>query len=192
MFYIIFGTVWTAFTCLIGVVMTCSDGITINDVYIEDPTFADLIPVYLFLAIFLAVGIFILSKGLKIILTNAKTKRLGEERFAVITDIQETGTYINDRAELKAILLVANDFGGTDRYEEILRMKDDYEIGDFVIVQQYKADVNIVSIISETTIPYDKLDTLKKDANIRDCNGNDDDINKEVIIINGKRYIQED
>lgn len=192
MFYIIFGTVWTAFTCLMGVIMTCSDGITINDVYIEDPTFSDLIPVYLFLAIFLAVGIFILSKGLKIILTNAKTKRLGEERFAVITDIQETGTYINDRAELKAILLVANDFGGTDRYEEILRMKDDYEIGDFVIVQQYKTDVNIVSIISETTIPYDKLDTLKKDANIRDYNRNDDDINKEVIIINGKRYIQED
>ena len=204
MFYLIFGGLWTGFTALMAFIfLGTDDGITINDVYIEDPTFSDLIPLYIFFAIFFAVGFFMLYKGLKVVFNNIQTKRLGVERYAIITDIRETGSYVNGRPELKAIMCVADDeYGGVNIYEESIGFKDcEYKIGDFLIVQQYKTDVNIIQSISESTVPFDKADLLRQESRIAPKDTFDShsrygspsevsNIEEEVIIINGKKYVQ--
>lgn len=48
-----------------------------------------------FFTIFLPQGIFLLVKGLKKVIKNKKTKKLGAECFAMIEGIYLTGTYMN-------------------------------------------------------------------------------------------------
>ena len=202
MFYLIFGGVWTGFTGLLAFIFLGTDGgITINDEYIENPTFGDLFPLYIFFAIFFAVGIFMLYKGFKIIFNNIKTNKLGTERYAIVIDIRETGSYVNDRPELKAIMYVADDdFNGVNIYEEIIGLKEpEFDIGDFLIVQHYKNDVNIIQSISENIVPFDKAELLRTQSGINQkqtsslndkYDYSNENIEEEVIIINGKKYVQ--
>ena len=201
MFKLKFGIIWTLFTGAIGAVFLVtinnSGGITINDRYVQNPTLSDLWPLYLFLGIFITIGIALIASGVKTVIANSKTNKYGIERYGYITDILPTGSYVNNRPELKAIVTVIDDdFGNTNTYEEIIGFDcNKYNVGDYIKVKHYENDINILHTLREDQVPYDKLDILS-DKNIKENAtysnyGNPNqhkEIEEEVIIVNCKKY----
>ena len=203
MFELLFGSLWTGITLIIGIVffVTIKNGgeIIINDEVVENPTFSDLWFLYVFLGIFLLIGLIFLYKGMKKLLANVKTQCIGKETYAIVYDIQETNTYVNDRPVYKALMRAIIDGSFTESFEETIGLDyNKYTIGEFLLVKFHKDDANIICSLHESDVPIDKRELLREHAMLdekKDENHNtqfQNSPNEEYIIINGKRYKQID
>ena len=168
---LIFGLIWTAITfiCTLPVL------------------FEGEIGVMLFLSIFWIIGIYLIKSGLKEIRTNKATDDFGEECFGIITDIYETGTYVNSVPELKAELKAyIPSLGRTISAAEKIGLADkvtEYDIGTYVLLKYYNGDVNIVYSVDEMILPADAKLELSQAAPQQTSI-------QDTIIIDGVEYVR--
>lgn len=190
MFELIFGLVWTAFTILVGAAFGTS--MSSNGVSANNNSFFVLGVLFLFIA----VGIFLIIKGAVKLFKNSQTNKYGVERYALIEDVVPTGSYLNNKPELKAKMCVVMKYDETEEFEEVIGFNPICDVGDFVLVKQYNGDVNIIKVLTENEIPYDKKEILLK--NKSSCAekrighytspADLEDVEGEFIIINGEKY----
>lgn len=168
---LIFGLIWTTITfiCTLPVL------------------FEGEIGVMLFLSFFWIIGIYLIKSGLKEIRTNKATDNFGEECFGIITDIYETGTYVNDVPELKAdIKAYIPSLLETISVSEKLGLAHkagEYDIGTYVLLKYYNGDVNIVYSVDEAILPADAKYELEKIAPQKTSV-------QDTIILDGVEYVR--
>ena len=193
MFNLIFGIVWTLFSSIFFVVFfgvsfsnTSSNGevgIHFNSEFI--------IP-FLIMCLFVGVGIFLIVKGARKVIKDSKTKKYGIPCYGVIQNLQQTGAYINEQPEYKAILDVVNPNTNTvEQIEEIVGFNyNKFPIGSFVICKYYEGDINFEHKIEPSDVPSSyrevlKPVTYKSEIGYSDIVFSDD---REYVTIDGVKY----
>ena len=192
MFYLVFGAIWICFMGVFTYAFYGTDGpVSVNGQPISHEEFVEMVEPALFLAIFWLVGLIMLFIGIKKLLTDGKTRRLGYDTFGVITDIHRSGTRVNGRSLLNASVAIITQDNVVETYiENIGFNKKNYQYGDYVKIKHYQKDINILEHALEYEIPHYHLEILQKHSpikNYEDC-AYDDMSDGEVIVINGKRY----
>ena len=166
MFELMFGIIWMAITGISTVVILQTGALTDG--------LAPFLSMSVFMLIFWGVGIYMLKRGLKKVIANAKTNAHGIETFGVILTIDETGCYVNDRPQLQAEVLVVTEGKELNRYTEVIGFDwNKYHEGQLLKVKHYQNDINVIGAAVEAEIPYDILVMLTnsqpntaKDGNI--------------------------
>ena len=171
MINLIMGLIWTSMT-LIFTIPILLDG---------------QILAMLFISIFWIVGIYLIKTGLQEVRTNKATDNFGEECFGIITDIYETGTYVNSVPELKAELKAyIPSLGRTISAAEKIGLADkviEYDIGTYVLLKYYNGDVNIIYSVDEMILPADAKLELSQVAPQQTSV-------QDTIIIDGVEYVR--
>ena len=90
MFYLIFGTFWTAITAVITIVFYNAEGVTVNGVWTPADEFAEMLAPKLFLGIFWAVGLIFLFVGIRKIVRNMSDKYRAEDRGIKIIELEDS------------------------------------------------------------------------------------------------------
>lgn len=160
---LIFGIIWTVFTGVMGILIINSSGtMIVNGVEVSrNDTGAMMIPI-IFIGVFILIGIILIVVGLKKVLKDIATSKNGIETYGVVIDISETGTRVNGRPELKAVVMVIMEYGHMERFEEIIGFDySKYPYGEYLKVKQYKDDINIIDRIDGSLIPYSQLEMLE-------------------------------
>ncbi len=150
MFKFKFGLLWTAFVTPVFIICLVVPG--------EQRGGVDMSPLlFIVLSLFEFIGLFFLISGLKTIIKDKKTKRNGMPCYGVIKDIEETGSYSNNKPEYKAIIYFVNpETFQAEKIEEIIGFDPDkYSINSCILCKYYQGDVNIERIVSENEIPSD-------------------------------------
>lgn len=163
MFEFTFGLIWTAFTAFAMWAFT-SPGGTAG----QSGTGV----AWVILILFLVIGIFLMIKGLKRIVTDAMTGVKGVPINGVVVDVLETGAYSNGRPQLKArIMAIMPDRTVREFYEVIGFNYNKYKLGECVNLKYYKNDVNIVGLKADNQLTYDELETVERIRNENGCTG---------------------
>lgn len=150
MFELMFGIIWMAITGISTIVILQSGALTDG--------LAPFLSMSVFMLIFWGVGIYMLKRGLKKVIANAKTNAHGVETFGVILTIDETGCYVNDRPQLQAEVLVVTEGKELNRYTEVIGFDwNKYHEGQLLKVKHYQNDINVIGAAVEAEIPYDTL-----------------------------------
>lgn len=192
---LIFGIIWTTFTCLF-IVIFLGGSIQNNTILNHgEPGFyfepAMIIPAGMML-IFLVIGIAFIIVGLKKIIKDSMTKKHGVPCYGIIQDVDETGTYVNGQPEYKATLDIINpNTNQTEKIEEIVGFNQNkYPIHSYVLCKYYKGDINFERIIQPNELPSNYLDLLKpidyiSSAAYPNIEFSED---REYVTIDGVRY----
>ena len=116
----------------------------------------------------------------------------------MVTDIYESGTYVNDNPEWKSDFKVIDKNGNLVDCSEIVGFNENkYPVGSFVKVKYHNGDINILEAVSESQISNMVLLDYKKvfDAEIANENLKRNNIPNvsstycaEIIVINGIKY----
>lgn len=166
-----FGIVWTVFMAIFTLVfVSAGEGLNIS--------------LALFLALFWAIGIFLMVKGIKKVKANRNTEKLGEECYGMVNRIYPTGTRVNNRPEWQAEFVVYIPSKDSIEYiSEVIGFdRRKYLPRSFVKCKYYQNDINIEGSIDFNTIPLNiqpKFDGVKDHF---DIDGED------VITVNGEKY----
>lgn len=172
MFELCFGIFWCLITLLCTIpIFKSSEGI---DLFI-----------ILFIGIFWVVGIFLLVKGLKKVITNHNTETLGEECYAMISNIYPNGNRVNGAPEFNADFLVYVSSKNTiEQVSESIGFKAfKYQLNTFIKGKHYNGDINIKETIDYNSIPLNirpNFDHL--------ISNNTNQIAEDIITINGVKY----
>ena len=171
MFDLIFGLFWTIFSSLIffPLLFTDDSEVTLGLIF--------------FALLFEGVGIWMLTKGIKRVVTDRKTDKYGVTTYGIVTAIRKTGCYINEIPELKAEILAYVPSEGTVKvFNEIIGLAPaKYETGTFVLLNQYENDVNIIESTEECFIPRDIFEKI-----------NVQPPKNKTVVIDGYTCIEED
>lgn len=142
-----------------------------------------------FLSIFWFVGISMIRQGYKEYKANKETDLYGEECYAKIINVYESGSYVNDNPEYKADMIVYIPSNG-----EVLKLAETvgfnyslFKPGTIVSGKYYNGDININKESSGITLPYEadeKIKAFMKHYNISDP--------ANVIVIDGVEYVRKD
>lgn len=176
MINLIIGTIWTIFALLIGYITFTKE----TSVPVE---------IIVFLA-FLVFGIFLLIKGIKKLIQNQKTEKLGEECYAMVDSIYPTGTRVNNAPEYKANFLVyIPSQNKVEKISEVIGFNPlKYPIQSFVKGKFYENDINIKETVEYNNLPLNirqKFDYYRRDNSI-DTDNNI--LSEDIITINGVKY----
>ena len=151
MFKLIFGLIWIAMTT--PIFLYSFHSFNIQEI---DPSFSMImLATY---ALFELVGIIIFISGLKTILKDKKTSKNGTICYGIISDLKPTGSYINEKCELKAVVRFINPITNEEETkEEIVGFNENkYPIDSYVVCKYYNGDINIEDLASPNEIP-DKI-----------------------------------
>ena len=188
MFELFFGLMWTAITAIVtfGFYGTTGD-VYVNGVPVSHEEFSVMLWPKLFLGLFWVIGLFMIGKGLIQIIKNTLTKTKGEECYGRITNVYNSGAYVNDRPELKADFLVYMPSTQSTQMlsEKIGFNRYKYPIGSYVRLKHYNGDINIEGIIDEYELPSDARHQFEE-VPIADSIGED------TIVIDGVEYVRKD
>lgn len=163
MFELIFGLVWTAITGFALWAFTSPMGTSRQ---------SGAGGAWVILILFLVIGIVLIVKGLKIIVTDIRTSMKGVLISGVIIDILETGASSNGKPQLKARIMAIMLDGTVREFYEIIGfdyMK--YKLGECVKLKYYKNDVNIVGLKRDSELSYDELETVERIRTENACTG---------------------
>lgn len=172
MFELCFGIFWCLFTLLFTIpIFTSSEGI---DLFL-----------IIFIGIFWAVGISLLVKGLKKVITNHNTEKLGEECYALIKNVYPNGNRVNGTPEFNADFLVYISSKNTVEQvsEKIGYNAFKYQPNTFVKGKYYNGDINIKETIEYNSIPLNirpNFDYL--------IHSNTNQLAEDIITVNGIKY----
>lgn len=158
--------------------------------------------VFLFLTPFWLAGGWLLYTGIKKVLTNIKTNKLGMDTYGLVVDFTETGTYVNGYPVWCAHVLV---FVGNrvQRFREEVGTDPRFDVGDFVRVKHYENDINVEERESMYSIPSHiremlelaaPVAILKHDVNINNAPQKYKDfvVTEDSVIIDGVSYPRQD
>ena len=164
MFNLIFGIVWTLFSSIFFVIIVISSFTTssnLGDAGLKF-NFSMIIPVIM-ISIFLIVGVVLIVKGAKKVIKDSKTKKYGVPCYGIVQNISQTGAYVNERPEYKAILDIVNpNTNQIESIEEIVGFNyNKYPIGSYVYCKYYEGDINIENNIGINELPGSYKDMLK-------------------------------
>ena len=156
MFKLKFGLIWTVIITIISVIYITNSG---EHIIVQNMDFSVLI----FLILFELIGLYLIISGLIKIIKDTKTQKYGTQCYAIVANIQETGSYSNNKAEYKAILKFVNPLNlQVEIIEEIIGFNyNKYPIDSYILCKYYQGDINIENIISENEVPGD----IKKQLN---------------------------
>ena len=193
MFNLIFGIIWTLFSSLFFVVFfgISFDNTTSNGEVGFHFNSEFIIP-FLIICLFVGVGIFLIVKGARKVIKDSKTKKYGLPCYGVIRNVQQTGAYINEQPEYKAILDIINPNTNTvEQIEEIIGFDyNKFPIGSFVMCKYYEGDINFEHKIEPGEVPSSFRDVLKPATYKSEIGYNDivfsDD--REYVSIDGVKY----
>lgn len=163
MFEFTFGLIWTAFTAFAMWAFT-SPGGTAG----QSGTGV----AWIVLILFLVIGIGMIIKGLKRIITDARTSIKGEIISGVVVEVLETGARSNGRPQLRACIMAIMPDRTVRQFYEIIGfnyMK--YKLGECVNLKYYKNDVNIVGIKMDSQLSYDELEIVERIRTENGCTG---------------------
>ena len=172
MLELFFGIFWCLLTLLFTIpVFTSSGGI---DLFL-----------ILFVGIFWAIGIFLLVKGLKKVIANHNTEKLGEECYAMIKNIYPNGNRVNGAPEFNADFLVYVSSKNTiEKVGESVGFNAfKYQPNTFIKGKYYNGDINIKETIDYNSIPLNvrpNFDHL--------ISNNTNQTTEEIITVNGVKY----
>ena len=150
MFKFKFGLMWTLFVTPIFIMCLVVPG--------EERGGVDMSPLlFIIFLIFEAVGIFLLTSGIKEIIRDKKTKKYGKMCYGIVRDIQNTGSYVNGNPEYQAVVEVKNpETSQIEKITEIIGFdRDKYPINSYVQCKYYEGDINIEKLASEYEVPID-------------------------------------
>lgn len=179
MFKFIFGLFWTLFTFLLtwGFYFTGMD-ITVNGERVSQEEFNSMILPKVFIGLFLIIGIAFMFFGLKKIIRDIMTSKRGIECLGKIVDVYPSGTYINERPQLKADFAVyLESENRVDVFSEIVGM-DWYNFpkGSWFKLKYYEGDINVGEKIKNEEVPINIVDMVDNAYNLDSGNviGEDD------------------
>lgn len=182
MFKFLFGLIWTAFVTPIFIMCLVVPG--------EQRGGADMNPVlFIFLALFEVIGLYLIISGLRQIIKDRKTKKYGIPCYGIVRDIQTTGSSVNDRPEYKAILDFVNpETNQLETIEEIIGFDDNkYPINSYVLCKYYKGDINLENLVSENETPgYIKEQLVPKQ--VPNNTNLEFSADREYVTIDGVQY----
>lgn len=172
MFELCFGIFWCLFTLLFTIpIFTATGGIDLFSI--------------IFVGIFWAVGIFVLVKGLKKVIINHNTEKLGEECYAIIKNVYPNGNRVNGAPEFNANFLVYVSSKNTIEQvsEKIGFNAFKYQPNTFVKGKYYNGDINIKETIDYNSIP---LNIRSNFDHLIPSNTNQ--TTEDIITVNGVKY----
>lgn len=153
MFELMFGTVWTAFSILIFV-MIIMTGIEQGFV----------LPCFIMI-IFIVIGVAILISGIKKVICDRKTDQFGELCYALITGVMYNGKSSNGARyyDAYAKVYVESEDRFIEAHDDIGKDREKYPVGSYVAVRYYEGDINFeYSVPSFDGLPMhirDKFDS---------------------------------
>lgn len=141
------------------------------------------------LFVFVAVGAYVLIRGLKQIIVNFKIKQFGIECYGIINDIQQTERS-NNRSGDKVIVHFINPETQSIETLEALTGYDHYKfrLNSYVKCKYYKGKIQIIKKLFKKSIPEEIkecLDPFRAKSDIPDISFSDD---REYVFIDGVRY----
>lgn len=183
MFNFIFGLVWTSIMTPIFIMCLVVPGEQRGGVDMDFFLFCILL-------LFELIGLFLLISGLKKIIKDKKTKKYGIQCYGIIREINETGSYINNNPEYKALLQFVNpETYQVENIEEIIGLDYyKYSVNSYILCKYYQGDINLEKQVSDNEIPGDikkRLDSLQKKINSSDLEFSSDG---EYVTIDGVQY----
>jgi len=148
MFKFKFGLVWTLFVTPIFIMCLVIPGEQRNGIDMN-------IFLFIFFIVFEIIGLYMLISGIKTIIKDKKTKKYGTQCFGIVRDIQQTGAYVNDNPEYKALLDIVNpETNQIEKIEEIVGFDyRKYPINSYIQCKYYEGDINIDRVVAENEIP---------------------------------------
>ena len=167
MIKILVGVIWTFCTTFFAVVIiisTISTGNVNGDpsglTYNIEPGL--LIPLFMIIILFI-IGIIIIISGIRKIIKDSKTKKLGIICYGVIKNLKQTGTYYNEEPEYKALIDVINpNTNQLEHIEEVVGFNyNKFPIGSFVMCKYYEGDINFEHKIEPSEVPSSYREILK-------------------------------
>ena len=192
MFELIFGIIWTAFSCFFAIMFfnVPANNYYVNGTEVSEAAFKAMLMPKLIIGLFIAVGIIMMIKGGRKVLKNMQTRTHGELCYGRVLAVERTGTYVNERPIFKAEIYLHSQLDGEDYtiWEEVGFNPQKYPTGSFVQVKYYKGDINFdeTSAYTEDIPESMKQYLLSKTANLVFAD------NDESIVIDGVRYIKEE
>lgn len=183
MFRFLFGLVWTLI--MTPIVIICifipaeqRNGVEMNPLILS------------LLALFEIIGLYLMYVGLKEIIKNLKTKKLGTQCYGIIRNIQQTGATLNDRPELKATVEIINpETHQLETIEETIGFDENkYPINSYVLCKYYNKDINLEKVVAENEVPIDityRLSPVNQPTSVTDIVFSDD---REYVTIDGVKY----
>ncbi|MBQ4282467.1 MAG: hypothetical protein IJB96_00880 [Lachnospira sp.] len=152
MFELVFGLILTVFSATMLVIVWITSG-------------GGAIPVILFILLFVAIGLFVMWRGLKKVIANRATDKNGLPAFGLVIDVRPSGTRINDRDVLNAEVVIVEDTGVTGRYiESIGTSYNNYRVGDYVLVKYYNDDINIIAKADASNVPQEVVERFANEG----------------------------
>lgn len=132
--------------------------------------------------IFVVIGLYMFIKGLIKIVRNRNTSKKGEECYAMVEGVSETGRLSDGKPIYKASFIVYVDslFETRRIYETIGVNPSKYPLGCFVKVKYYHGDINILNIVYDESVISDEIkQKIKSDvSHVQD-----------EVIVDGDRYV---
>lgn len=124
--------------------------------------------VYIFISIFVIVGIIMLVVEIKKLIKDRNTDKYGEIVYGIVNKVYESGTYINGEAEQKADILVYIE--SENRFETISEIDGlgvpIYEEDACVKLKYYKGDINFIEeIYDRSLIPLNVQNSIEQYLN---------------------------
>lgn len=128
------------------------------------------------------IGLYMFIKGFIKIIKNRNTAKKGEECFAMVEGVSETGRLSDGKPIYKASFIVYVDSLVDTRrvYETIGVNPSKYPLGCFVKVKYYEGDINILHIVYDESVISDEIKQKIK---------NDVTPVQNEVIVDGDRYI---
>lgn len=138
-------------------------------------------PLYIFFFLFFGVGLYVLCRGLKSVFKDKLTEEKGMFTYGRVVRIGRTGTIINGVPELKVQIATYVPYTrSVQLFTEVIGFApSEYEVGDYLILQWYKDDVNIIQKTLPNNLPIDQREKIEDEFPIN---------LPEQIIIDGNKY----
>lgn len=183
MFKLIFGLVWTAFITPIFIMCLVIPGEQRGGVDMN-------LFLFIFFIVFEFIGLYMLISGLKQIIKDNKTKKHGIQCYGIISEIQETGSYVNGNPEYKAMLHFLNpETNQIETIEEIIGFDyNKYPINSYVLCKYYQGDINLESHVYENEVPEFIKNYLVPMQQVPDYFALEFSPDKEYVTIDGIQY----
>lgn len=172
MFELIFGCFWSLITSIMIIA------------YIKADEGIDFFLIII-LGLFLLIGIFLLVKGLKKIIANKKTEKLGEECYGQVKNIYPNGNSVNNRPQYNVDLLVyIQSKNNMETVTESIGFNaNQYQINSFIKGKYYNGDINIKEVIDYNLIPLNVRPNFNHLISTETNTSNAD-----IITVNGVKY----
>ena len=131
-----------------------------------------------------------LISGLRKIIKDRKTKSHGIKCYGIVSDIQTTGSYVNDNPEYKAILNFVNpETNQLETIDEIIGFDcNKYPIDSYVLCKYYQGDINLENLVSENEIPGDIKKYLVPSQQVPNYSNLEFSADREYVTIDGVQY----